>query len=162
VVLRPLAWWYMGSNPTEGARVSCEICVLSGRGVCVTLITRPEVVCLSVIVKPRYWGSPGPLGFVIETWWKKLKTTQREKKYFYMSLFLSTKIQIGFHAVSDSLNMSERLFVVTLLVTPTINQQMHLYNFHLKHFKILNTTPTCFDFFFFAKFITYSRFSSFL
>jgi len=32
-------------------------------------------------------------------------------------------------------------------ITSTINQQMHLYNFHLKHFKTLKTTPTCFDLF---------------
>ena len=37
---------------------SCECCVLSGRGICDGLITRPEgvlpsVVCLCVIVKPR-------------------------------------------------------------------------------------------------------------
>jgi len=49
--------------------------------------------------------------------------------------------------------------------TSTINQQMHIYNFHLKHFKTLKTTPTCFDLFRsspLAKVITYSRFSSFL
>ena len=44
----------VGSNPTEGTDVSCECCVLSGRGLCVRLVPRPEVVCLSVIVKPRY------------------------------------------------------------------------------------------------------------
>jgi len=27
----------------------------------------PSVVCLSVIVKPRYWGGPGPLG-AVEPW----------------------------------------------------------------------------------------------
>jgi len=32
-------------------------------------------------------------------------------------------------------------------ITSTINQQMRLYNFHLKHFKILKTTPTYFDLF---------------
>jgi len=32
-------------------------------------------------------------------------------------------------------------------ITSTINQQMHLYNFHLKHFKTLKTTPTYFDLF---------------
>ena len=32
-------------------------------------------------------------------------------------------------------------------VTSTINQQMHLFNFHLKHFKTLKTTPTYFDLF---------------
>jgi len=34
-----------------------------------------------------------------------------------------------------------------LLVTSTINQKMHLHNFHLKHFKTLKTTSTCFDLF---------------
>jgi hypothetical protein len=41
--------------------VCCECCVLSGRGLCDGLITRPGesyrvcvCVCLSVIVKPRY------------------------------------------------------------------------------------------------------------
>jgi len=34
-----------------------------------------------------------------------------------------------------------------LLISSTINQQMHLYNFHLKHFKTLKTTPKCFDLF---------------
>ena len=32
----------MGSNPTEGMDVCCECCVLSGRGLCDELITRPE------------------------------------------------------------------------------------------------------------------------
>jgi hypothetical protein len=33
-----------GSNPADGMDVcvSCECCVLSGRGLCVWLITRPE------------------------------------------------------------------------------------------------------------------------
>ena len=49
--------------------VSNECCVLSGRGLCVGLITRPEesyracvFVCLSLILKPRQWGGPDPLG----------------------------------------------------------------------------------------------------
>jgi hypothetical protein len=45
------------SNPTGVMKVSFECCVLSGRGLCVGLITRPEesyrVVCLGVIVNPR-------------------------------------------------------------------------------------------------------------
>jgi hypothetical protein len=45
-----------GSNPT-GAWISvcCDCCVLSGRGLCVGLITRTEEsqLCLSGIVKPR-------------------------------------------------------------------------------------------------------------
>jgi len=36
---------------------------------------------------------------------------------------------------------------VIIYFTSTINQQMHLHNFHLKHFKTLKTTPTCFDLF---------------
>jgi hypothetical protein len=32
----------MGSNPTEGVDVCCECCVLSGKGLCDELITRPE------------------------------------------------------------------------------------------------------------------------
>ena len=48
--------------PAEWMSVCCECCVLrradhSSRGVL------PSVVCLSVIVKPR-WGGPGPLGAV--------------------------------------------------------------------------------------------------
>jgi len=32
-------------------------------------------------------------------------------------------------------------------ITSTINQKMHLYYFHLKHFKTLKTTSTYFDLF---------------
>ena len=32
----------MGSNPARGMDVCCECCVLSGRGLCDGLITRPE------------------------------------------------------------------------------------------------------------------------
>jgi hypothetical protein len=50
--------------------VSCECCVLSGRGLCVGLITRPEesyrVRCVkfSVIMNPRLWEGLGPLGLL--------------------------------------------------------------------------------------------------
>jgi len=52
-------------------------------------------------------------------------------------------------------------------ITSTINQQMHLYNFHLKHLKPLRHISIISGqhqrvSFFLAKFITYSRFSSFL
>jgi hypothetical protein len=56
----------VGSNP-PGAwmSVSCECCVLSGRGLYVGPISGPEesyrVWCVCVIVKPRYWGGPGPV-----------------------------------------------------------------------------------------------------
>jgi len=32
----------VGSNPTEVMDVCCDYCVLSGRGLCDELITRPE------------------------------------------------------------------------------------------------------------------------
>jgi hypothetical protein len=45
--------------------VCCECCVLSGRGLCDGLITRPEesyrVWCVSVIVKPRTMRRSRPL-----------------------------------------------------------------------------------------------------
>jgi hypothetical protein len=47
----------VGSNPAGGMDVSCKCCMLSGRGLCVGLITLPEesyrVRCVCVIVKPR-------------------------------------------------------------------------------------------------------------
>ena len=47
------------SNPVGGMGVSCECCVLSGRGLCFGLITRSEDSyrvwrVLSVIVNPGY------------------------------------------------------------------------------------------------------------
>jgi hypothetical protein len=49
-----------GSNPARVVDVCCDCCVLSGRGLCIGLITRPDepyrmwcVACLSVIMKPR-------------------------------------------------------------------------------------------------------------
>jgi len=71
--------------------VCCERCVLSGRGLCDELITRPEdsyrlwcVVC--DIYKPREWGGPGPLGVVAPN------KTERKKEmcYYCLSSFLST------------------------------------------------------------------------
>ena len=52
-------------------------------------------------------------------------------------------------------------------ITSTINQQMHLYNFHLKHLELLRHVSIFSDHHqgvssFLAKVITYSRFSSFL
>jgi len=52
-------------------------------------------------------------------------------------------------------------------ITSTINQQIHLYDFHLKHLKPLRLVSILSDHHqgvssFLAKVITYSRFSSFL
>ena len=70
VRIPPGAWMY----------VSCECCVLPGRGVCVGLITRPEesyrVWCvLSVIVKSGQWEGLGTLG-AVEPW---------QQMYLYVS-----------------------------------------------------------------------------
>jgi hypothetical protein len=54
VGLRPLACWVCGFESREGyGCLFCECCVLSGRGLCVGLITRPEefygVWCVGVL-----------------------------------------------------------------------------------------------------------------
>jgi len=64
--------------------VSCGCCVLSGIYLCDGLITRPEesyrrVACLSITVKPRNWGDPGPLAAAdpwnqILSWGRKIRT----------------------------------------------------------------------------------------
>ena len=53
--------------PGAWMSVSFECCVLSGWGLCVGLVTSPEIVLrsvvfLCVIVKPRHWGGPGKYG----------------------------------------------------------------------------------------------------
>ena len=40
--LLPLSCWDLCSNPAEGIYVFCECCVLSGRGLCNGLTTRPK------------------------------------------------------------------------------------------------------------------------
>jgi len=63
--------------PRSWKCVPCECCVLSGRGLCVGLITRPEESCrvhecLSVTVKPGQWEDPCPVGAVAPQggkWW---------------------------------------------------------------------------------------------
>ena len=67
-----------GSNPAWAwMSVSRHCCVLSGRVICVGLITRPEefyrVWCVWVIAKSRYLGGPDPLGAVAP--WKKKNRT---------------------------------------------------------------------------------------
>ena len=54
--------------PRAWMLISCECCMMSGRGLCVGLITRPKesyrVWCvLSVIMNPR-WGGLGPLALL--------------------------------------------------------------------------------------------------
>jgi len=50
-----LLWLRVRISPEAWVSVSCECCVLSGRGLCAGLIPRPEEsyrVCLRIIVKP--------------------------------------------------------------------------------------------------------------
>jgi len=44
--------------------------------------------------------------------------------------------------IAINLIVAPCIFVESLLL---INQQLHLHNFHIKHFKILKITPTYFD-----------------
>ena len=104
------------------ARMSCECCVLSGRGLCFGLITRPEVVCLSdrqaSILRDPYPLGGGDCRRDME---KKLKTTQRGNKYFCLPQFWTTKIQVGCRAVGECVWVClKRIFIVTLLVTYTL------------------------------------------
>jgi hypothetical protein len=91
----------VGSNPTDGTGVCCEFCMLSGRGLCVSLVTRLEVLCLECNREASILRRPWPTRGCHRDMGKTLRKTQREKKYFCLSLFLRTKIQIGFHAGSD-------------------------------------------------------------
>jgi hypothetical protein len=57
----------VGSNPAGGVDVSCNCCVLSGRGPCVGVTNRPEesyrlwcvVVCDRVVLIMRPWPTRG-------------------------------------------------------------------------------------------------------
>jgi len=63
-----------GSSPAGGMEVFI-LWVLSGRCLCLRRITCPEessVACLSMILKPRQWGGPGPLG-AVAPWRNKAK-----------------------------------------------------------------------------------------
>jgi len=71
----------MGSNPTRGMDVCCDCRVLSGRGLCVGLITRPEksyrllyvVLCDLETSRmrshdPRWGAAPQEIYIYIKTW----------------------------------------------------------------------------------------------
>ena len=68
-----------GLNPTGGMNVTCECCVLSGRGLCDGPITRPECgVCdcypeTSTVRNPRSTRSVEPR--------KKKKKLRKEKRH---------------------------------------------------------------------------------
>ena len=73
--LRPFPWWDWVVRIPPGTKmpVSCECCVLSGRGVCDGPIIRPEnsyrMWCFfSEISKPQWWGDLGPLQLSSRGW----------------------------------------------------------------------------------------------
>jgi len=73
--------------PESWLSVCCECCVLSGRCLCVRLITYPggvlrSVVCLSAIMKPWRLGGPGPLRAVV----------QKEKFIVYIHTYINKKV----------------------------------------------------------------------
>jgi len=74
------------SNPTGGIDVCCECCVLSGKGLCDELITRPEESWLWYIVvgdlETSWRRCHGPLGAVAP------KTNKQTNKPFYTRLFI--------------------------------------------------------------------------
>jgi hypothetical protein len=65
----------------------CECFVLTGRGLCVRLITHPGVlqsaVCLSVIVKPQQRGGLGTRG-AVSPWKIKISTLQGNLKFIVL------------------------------------------------------------------------------
>jgi hypothetical protein len=102
VGLRSLACWDCGFESRWGAWMSVcgECCVLSSRGLCVGLITRPEesyrvrCVYVSVIVKPWQWGGPGSLG-AVAPWKKKTFSLQALRaKTFSHSLLISYELYV--------------------------------------------------------------------
>jgi len=79
VSLRPLTcWdWWSKSRRGRGCSLLWVLCVVKHRSLRragnSSIGVLPSVVCLSVIVKPRQWGGPGPLGSVVP-WRKSLLT----------------------------------------------------------------------------------------
>ena len=82
-----------------------------------------------------------------------LRTVHRDKhtwaRPIRCKLFLRNSFQLNYlrHETHESHLWISSLHRAFRKITLTINQQMHLYNFHLKHFKTLKTTPTSFDLF---------------
>ena len=85
VRLRPLASWDCGFESHAGAlvSVSCEFCLLSDRGTCVGVITRPEESCWVWCVsecgrETSIVGGPGPLWGPVAPWKKRIYERNRK------------------------------------------------------------------------------------
>ena len=101
-----------GPNPAGGMDVCCECCVLSVRGLCVGLITRPPNVCVNSDVKPGQRGGTGPIAAVAPC--KKMSYTPLS-----FPLFIST------------------CFVVHLLYLNVLQLLHHFYSLHPPPFSSL-------------------------
>ena len=79
------------SNTAGDTSVSRESCVLSSRGLCDELITRPEEsnhcdVSLYVIEKPQWWGGPGPrwtLALEERNGWLRILRVKGKQSWFF-------------------------------------------------------------------------------
>ena len=88
----------------------------------------------------------GPLKQNLRRWWF------RNKKEVEITVSGCKRKSLDcdriFNHISRSVWMCwETVLKYNDIVTSNINQQMHLYTFHLKHFKTHKTTPICFDLF---------------
>jgi hypothetical protein len=108
--------------------VPCECCVMSGRGLCVRLITRPEksyrLWCLSVIVKPRQRKGPWPSRAVQP--WKKKKgygvSVKCMQKFKYKSVwYLDWLINSLIHTLRYHLSIGQQILQKQVLHTMRSN-----------------------------------------
>jgi hypothetical protein len=114
------------SNPAGAWMcVCCDCCVLSVRGLCVGLITRPEqsyrVRC--VIVKPRLGGVPGPL-LVVGSW----------KKMF-----------LGFIIIFHLSNLTGTSWSISGPAEKYCNGRLNLYRKPLSKFQFLHLLLTSYN-----------------
>jgi hypothetical protein len=126
VAVRSKAWvcalslaGIVGSNPAECIDVCLlrVLCVVryrsrrrpdhSSRGIL------PSVVCPSVILKPRQWGDPCPLGTVVP--WKKERKKERKKVIHYtplINLFINALFHVHIAIICTFKNQNSSVNIV--------------------------------------------------
>jgi len=114
----------------------------------------PRPVTTMVHTRPKTFG----------VYHKLLELKHRKSNHSHHRTCISSSNNSNQHLLKLS---QQNIQATRLNVTSTINQQIHLYNFHLKHLKPLQHFSIFSDHHqgvssFLAKVITYSRFSSFL
>jgi len=89
------------------------------------------------MLEARHWLlKPPRIMSLLKPWISNSETSFHPRRYY---LTLKNNYEI-----KKEISSLDRAF---RKITSTINQQMHPHNFHLKHFKTLKTTPTCFGLF---------------